>query len=107
MGQKLRERTGASVGIVECYQGASVIQSRMKKSEAEKEEFYIPMNKRHRDFTNEGYKTYLRWNEDGKLFENMLLRIAPFSFSGVVWYQGESNTSVSEEFFRLWKKLYE
>lgn len=96
VGRLLRKHTGAAIGIVECYQGASIIQSWMKKSDAERKEFFIPMNERHQDFTNEGYKTYLRWNENGELFDKMFLRIAPVSFSGIVWYQGESNTSVSE-----------
>ena len=36
------------------------------------------------------------WNSPGKLYNEVFRKIGPFAFSGVVWYQGESNTGPGE-----------
>lgn len=77
------------IGLIACYQGASVIQSWMPKDIALAPEFQI--ENRFGD-----HKGYPIWNGDGVLWENMIEKILPFSMSSVLWYQGESNASKDE-----------
>lgn len=77
------------VGLIACYQGASVIQSWMSKEYALVPEFKI--ENRFAD-----HEWFPVWNDDGVLYENMLERILPYSVASVLWYQGESNASVNE-----------
>ena len=80
------------VGIVGCFQGASVIRSWIPKNELD-ETVYVPLEQRHRDCID---KRWFSWNGDSQLYENTFLPIAPFSFKAVIWYQGESDTTVAE-----------
>lgn len=77
------------IGLIACYQGASVIQSWMSKKYALVPEFKI--ENRFGD-----HEWYPIWNDDGVLYENMLVKIMPYSMACVLWYQGESNASVDE-----------
>ena len=77
------------VGLIACYQGASVIQSWLPKEVALQPKFNIE----NRFCDHEWYPI---WNDDGVLFENMIEKILPFSMAGVLWYQGESNASNNE-----------
>lgn len=77
------------IGLIACYQGASVIQSWMSKEVALVPEFEI--ENRFAD-----HVWYPIWNDDGVLWENMMEKILPFAFNTVLWYQGESNASVDE-----------
>ena len=77
------------IGLIACYQGASVIQSWMSKDVALVPEFEI--ENRFAD-----HVWYPIWNDDGVLWENMMEKILPFAFNTVLWYQGESNASVDE-----------
>lgn len=77
------------IGLIACYQGASVIQSWMPRDVALVPEFEI--ENRFAD-----HEWYPVWNDDAVLWEHMIERILPFTFSSVLWYQGESNASVDE-----------
>ena len=77
------------IGLIACYQGASVIQSWMPKDVALVPEFEI--ENRFAD-----HVWFPIWNDDGVLYEHMIEKILPFSIKGVLWYQGESNASVNE-----------
>ena len=85
-GLATRER---KIGLIACYQGASVIQSWLPKVDALVPEFKI--ENRFAD-----HEWFPIWNDDGVLWENMCQRILPFAFNTVLWYQGESNASVDE-----------
>ncbi len=84
MAHMLHTDTGHAVGIIGCYQGASIIQAWIKKEiiEAQGDELQIPPG------GDSGYA----WNKNGLLYDKQLLSIAPLSAKAVVWYQGESNT---------------
>ena len=92
-GRELRKRGIPAVGVVACSQGASVIQSWIDDKILVGSELDLPDEKRHRDSKD---PTYSVWNAPGMLFHFMLERLIPFSFGKVVWYQGESNSSVAE-----------
>ena len=82
-------RDDRKIGLIACYQGASVIQSWMSKEYALVPEFKI--ENRFAD-----HVWFPVWNDDGVLYENMLSKIIPYSMASVLWYQGESNASVDE-----------
>ncbi len=77
------------IGLIACYQGASVIQSWLKKEVAERPELQVE-NK----FVD--HEWFPIWNNDGILYDFMLTKIIPFSMASVLWYQGESNASIDE-----------
>jgi len=78
VGNELQERTGRKIGLVNCYQSGSAIQT------------WIPRNL----LTNEDRFKYSdsRANQNGVLYEEMVETITPFSFNSVIWYQGEHNS---------------
>lgn len=85
------EERRVAIGIIACYQGASMIQSWLPREIAEREELFVPVENRHTD-----YKDYPVWNGDGFLYGNMLSRVLPYSINRMVYYQGESNTTETE-----------
>lgn len=80
-----------AVGIIGCYQGASMIQSWLPESVVKTESYNLPDELKHTDF-----KDYPIWNRDGFLYENMLKKLFPYSINRAVYYQGESNTTKEE-----------
>ena len=48
---------------------------------------------RHGDKTD---RLYSQWNGDTALYKKTFLPIVPFAFNTIIWYQGESNTSIAE-----------
>ena len=77
------------IGLIACYQGASVIQSWLSKEVAQRDELQVE-NK----FAD--HEWFPIWNDDGLLYEHMLTKIIPYSMQSVLWYQGESNASIDE-----------
>ena len=77
------------IGLIACYQGASVIQSWMPRVDA-----LVPKFKIENRFAD--HEWFPIWNDDGVLWEHMMEKIIPFAFNTVLWYQGESNASVDE-----------
>ncbi len=77
------------IGLIACYQGASVIQSWLKKEVAQRPELQVE-NK----FAD--HEWFPIWNDDGILYDFMIAKIIPFSMASVLWYQGESNASIEE-----------
>ena len=110
LAKMLYKARGVAVGIVGCYQGASNIQSWLPKEIALEKRFHVEAEEAHIDYRSELYKD---WNQPGKLFEHTFLPIAPYALSTVIWYQGESNTSLVEgkiykdmlaELVKAWRK---
>ena len=96
----LREKTGEAVGIINCYQGASIIEAWMPEEISQEERFLLPKEEKHFDHF---YPAYAAFNKHGILFETMVKTIAPYSVSHVAWYQGESNTGKGE--YRIYPQL--
>ena len=86
-------RSGLPIGIVCCCQGASTIQAWMPSSVASESRYQVSSAEMHVDHFSPRY----HWNNPfGQLYEKMFLTVVPYSFLGVVWYQGESNTGRGE-----------
>lgn len=91
--QIISKRDGIAVGIVCCYQGASVIESWLPEGTYEKLGIQMPIEEKHIVHTE---PLFIAWNHDGDLYNYAFSQVVPFSFSAVAWYQGESDASPSE-----------
>lgn len=92
-GNEIAKSKNIAVGIITCYQGASVIESWTPKGIFEKHGINISLDQKYRDHSDERWSG---WNKDGTLYDYAFSQVVPFSFSAVVWYQGESDTSLEE-----------
>lgn len=100
-GSELRRRTGEAVGLVNCYQGASVIEAWMPAEVMENPEYQLPKEMMHGDHFN---RVYAAWNGNGVLYNLNIVPFAPYPMSAVVWYQGESNTGPGE--YKIYPSLF-
>ena len=103
------KQKGIAVGAIVCYQGASVIESWLPVGSYARLGIDLLPEEKHGDHF---YKDFSEWNGDGVLYSFAFSQIVPFSLSAVVWYQGESNTTVAEgkiykqalvEMIRVWR----
>lgn len=111
-GNGISEKEDVAVGIICCYQGASMIESWVPAGLFESEGIAVADDEKHEDFRTSPYRF---WNKDGFLFDYSLSPILPFSVSAVVWYQGESNTSIDggkayllmlQSLIRAWRQAF-
>lgn len=93
MADYLIAKKNVAVGLLGCYQGASIVEAWLPKEVAESEELYVPIEKKAGSHTLEAYSA---WNRNGVLYDFMFKKIVPFSVSNVVYYQGESDHSLAE-----------
>lgn len=82
-----------AIGMIACYQGASVIESWVPAGTFESIGIDIPLEEKFLDHTHELFGT---WNGDGQLYSYALSQVVPYPVSSVVWYQGESDASEAE-----------
>ena len=87
----LRAEKNIPIGMVCCYQGACIIQSFLSPRSAM--QYMYPEDQMHRDMTHE---TYHHFNHDSLMYHLGVQHLFPLGVKGVVWYQGESNSSVQE-----------
>lgn len=87
--REISRKKGCAVGLITCYQGAAMIQAFMPKEVLKKPAYQIPAEQRHIDL-------HFEWNKDAYIYEMQFLYFVPFSFTRVLWYQGESNGSDAE-----------
>ena len=87
---KLHAETGVPVGIVCSSIGASTVDAWTSPEVVDTPEYQSYVAIRHNDFFE--YK----FNQNCWLFRNKLLPLIPYSFAGVLWYQGESNRCAAE-----------
>lgn len=108
-GSEICEKKGIAVGIINCNQGASVIESWVPEGTFEK----IGINISD-DLKSNSHREY-EWNKHGALYNIQLSQVFPFSVSGVIWYQGESDTFPDEgkvyldelcEMIKIWRKAF-
>ncbi|MBO7150838.1 MAG: hypothetical protein J6V82_03715, partial [Clostridia bacterium] len=102
----LYEKKGIAVGIIGCYQGASIIESWIKETLISAPAYHVPKHLRRFNETHPAYKERSLWNVYGKLYREVFAKILPYAVGSIVWYQGESNSSVAEsEMYPAWLKL--
>ena len=92
-GITLAKQKNVAIGIIVAYQGASVIESWIPKGMLQENGIYIPEEEKGQSHFNAPSAS---WNIDGTLYDLTVKQIIPFSLNAVVWYQGESDTTVSE-----------
>lgn len=85
---KYHERTGRMVGLMTCYQGASTIESWLSEEALAKTGFEPPKDRSGDDFAF--------FRETHKLYYHTFKQVVPYTFSHILWYQGEANTKVNE-----------
>ncbi|MBQ7347643.1 MAG: hypothetical protein IJW55_06765 [Clostridia bacterium] len=93
VGNEIAKKKDIAVGIITCAQGASVIESWVPQDAFKKHNIDIPIENRHPDHV---FEEFTKWNGDGILYNFMLRQIIPYSLTGVIWYQGESDTTIDE-----------
>lgn len=93
----LAESKNIAVGVIACYQGASVIESWVRKGLFAENGIALTDEEKFID-----HFEYSDWNGDGVIYSYALSQVIPFALSGVVWYQGESDASLAES--RIYKK---
>ncbi len=87
----LRAERHIPIGMVCCYQGACIIQSFLSPRSAMK--YMFPQDLMHCDVKHE---TFHHFNHDALMYHLGVQHLFPFGVKGAVWYQGESNSSVTE-----------
>lgn len=92
-GNEIVKSKNIAVGAITCYQGASVIESWVPKGVFKEKGIDISLEDKSVDHT---YEMYTQWNQEGALYSYALSQVFPFSISAVIWYQGESDTSLEE-----------
>ncbi len=93
VGNMVSKKLNIAVGLISCYQGASVIESWLPKGALESNGIVIPDEGKNTDHFCDNYKA---WNPDGTLYDKAFGQVVPFNVSAVVWYQGESDASSGE-----------
>ena len=110
MALEIAKKKNVAVGLVFCYKGASVIESWLPEEIVLDEKYQIPFEERYLSRSTEKDSPH---NKTGALYNATQQKIVPFSFSAVVWYQGESNTgdgdykiygSLLKELILCWRK---
>ena len=89
----LMEKEDVTIGLITCYQGASVIESFVPEGLFMAHGIEIPPEQKMQDHFHE---LYGRWNGEGQIFHYTVEKISPYRVKAVLWYQGESDTSMAE-----------
>jgi sialate O-acetylesterase len=113
VGREIARAKGICVGIVLCATGASVIESWMPDGSLDAIGIHLSREEKYADHYSEKFGA---WNHDGYLYKSKLMRTIPTAFSGVVWYQGESDASEAEglvyerelcRMIEVWRRSFE
>lgn len=87
---QLQKSTGVPIGVISCSKGASRVDAWTSPEYTQQKTYQKMIEKKHND-----YYVY-KFNHNSWLYKNKLLNIVPFTNSGVLWYQGESNRCYDE-----------
>ena len=92
----MHENSGVAVGVIGCYQGASIIQSWIAEEIINRPEYYLPEEQRSFNKNHNEYALYSQWNGYGMLYKATFKPIIPYGVGNIIWYQGCSNTGLIE-----------
>lgn len=121
-GEKLHNETNIPIGLISTNWGGSSAQTWVSKDTLQKgyPEFnryldeYLPVIEKHganitKLIKNKKHTKLKRFNHRSPsiLYNGMIKPLIPFSFRGVIWYQGESNIAEPEQYTRLFPSLIE
>ncbi len=81
----LNKTYGVPIGIVSCNQGATCIRSWIAPDTVEKDPIFGPDTQWHED------ATIFPFNPPSHQYNERLVKVAPYTIKGVIWYQGESD----------------
>lgn len=90
---ELQKHSGVPVGIISCSKGASRVDTWTAPEYVNQESYLAMQTVRCGDYD------YYKFNQNSYLYLNKLLNIVPFTNSGVLWYQGESNRGIVESVY--------
>lgn len=90
---KLQEYSGVPVGVISCSKGGSRVDTWTAPEYVNQESYLAMQTIRCGDYD------YYKFNQNSYLYLNKLLNIVPFTNSGVLWYQGESNRGIVESVY--------
>ena len=93
IGEKIEAERDRAVGIITSYQGASVIETWVPEGLFESKGIVVAADQKTPSHT---CKDYSAWNGDGTLYHHVVEKLIPYSVAAVIWYQGESDSSVGE-----------
>lgn len=93
-GNEISKSKNIAVGVICVYQGASVIESWVPEGTFAANGICFALDKE--TDTHMYSEDNLQWNKDGELYHFALHWAIPFSLTGVVWYQGESDSTEVE-----------
>lgn len=93
LAETLTAQKNGVVGLITCYQGASVIESFVPEGWYKTYGIEVPDTLKMQDHFHE---LYGRWNGEGQIFHYTVEKICPYNVKAVIWYQGESDTSMAE-----------
>ena len=85
-----RKKRDVYIGILACYRGCAAMRSWLPERKLDGS-IFVPLELRHRD-----YRAVVEANNDSYLYTHNFSPIVPLSFKSVVWYQGESDTTLAE-----------
>lgn len=81
------------IGLVTCYEGASVIEAWIPENKIIGTSLDIPLSSKHPDHSDTFYKI---WNRNGLLYDVVFSQCKPLTYNIICYYQGESDTSLEE-----------
>lgn len=93
-GQEISREENVAVGMVCCYQGASVIETWVP--EGAFDHIGLCMTPEEKGGNHIDWQC-ADWYSDGTLYHYALSQVVPFAFSAVIWYQGESDACCEAE----------
>ena len=102
--QQLCKTLGVPVGVISCNWGGSSIETWIRRDYIEKD-FSGEFNLDYFDAVEIPRNKQNQW--PALLYNGMVAPIVPFTFKGIVWYQGETNRARAEQYLRLSKTYVE
>lgn len=123
-GRGLHDNLDVPIGLVVCAVGASAAEAWTPQSVLEKNPNYARILKRFADARAHYEERLARWEENGstgkkpepphlarpqdephQLYNGMIHPLVRFPVCGVIWYQGENNTSRPHEYYGVFTTL--